>query len=143
MLTLWNAMNDLMNDELYRPVFRHDVPNEVRAAVDIKETDNAYVIAADMPGVKANDVDVNLDGRVLTVKGERKTESSNKDEHSKYHRVERCYSSFRRSFTLPDTADPTSIEAALSDGVLTVTVAKKPDVTPRKIEVKDSPTLAS
>jgi len=142
MLTLWNAMNDLMNEDYYRPFFRHDTPNEIRAAVDIKETDTAYEITADMPGVKSSDVDVNLDGRVLTVKGERKSEIEEKG-NSKYHRLERCYSSFRRSFTLPDTTDPTAIEAKLTDGVLTVTVPKKPDVTPRKIEVKDSPALTS
>lgn len=142
MLTLWNAMNEMLNEGSYRPyTFHPEAPSAARAVVDIKETDHAYVISAEMPGVKPGDVDVNLDGRLLTVKGERKSEKREKQD--KYHRVERCHSSFTRTFTLPETADATSIDAAMADGVLTVTVAKRPDVTPRRIEVKDTPTLAS
>ena len=104
-------------------------------AVDIEETDDSFVIVADIPGVKPEDIEVHMDNGVLTVKGERETEK--KEEKDDYKRIERSYGSFYRRFSLPDTADPESIQANSDDGVLKITVAKqeKTQPQPRKIEV--------
>ena len=73
-------------------------------AVDIKEEDDAFMIVADIPGVDPKDIEVHMDNGVLTIKGEKETES--KDEREGYKRVERSYGSFYRRFSLPDSADP-------------------------------------
>ena len=102
-------------------------------AVDIKETDDKFVIVADIPGVKPEDIEVQMENGMLTIKGERETEK--KEEKENYKRIERSYGSFYRRFSLPDTADPESIKAKSDNGVLKITVAKREKSQPRKIEV--------
>ncbi len=102
-------------------------------AVDIKETEDSFVIVADIPGVKPEDIEVQMDNGVLTIKGEKQTE--NKEEHEDFKRVERSYGSFYRRFSLPDTADPESVSAKSDHGVLEITVSKQEKVQPRKIAV--------
>ena len=102
-------------------------------AVDIKETDKAFVIEADIPGVKPEDIEVHMDNGILTIKGEKETEK--KDEGEDYKRVERRYGSFYRRISLPDTADPESVKANSDHGVLQITVGKQEKTQPRKIEV--------
>lgn len=102
-------------------------------AVDIKEQDDAFSIVADIPGVDPKDIEVHMDNGVLTIKGEKETES--KDEREGYKRVERSYGSFYRRFSLPDTADPEKISAKSNHGVLEVRIAKQEKVQPRKIAV--------
>ncbi len=102
-------------------------------AVDIKEEDDAFMIVADIPGVDPKDIEVHMDNGVLTIKGEKETES--KDEREGYKRVERSYGSFYRRFSLPDTADPEKISAKSNHGVLEVRIAKQEKVQPRKIAV--------
>lgn len=140
MLTLWNVMNQLANDDVLQTGWHPGLSwNEVvQAAIDVKETDEAYVIVADMPGVRPEDVQVDLDGRLLTIAGERQRHEPVAD--ARYHRQERRQSRFTRRFTLPQTADPTGVGAALAEGVLTVTVPKKPHAVPRKIAVKGATT---
>ena len=103
-------------------------------AVDIKEAKNAYEVVADVPGVEPKDIDVSLDDGVLTVKGERKSESKNEGEG--YTRTERTYGSFYRRFTLPDTADADNISAKTEHGVLKPCIPKKEKAMPKKITVE-------
>ena len=103
-------------------------------AVDIKEAKDAYEVVADVPGVEPKDIDVSLDDGVLTVKGERKSES--KDEGEGYTRTERTYGSFFRRFTLPDTADADNISAKTEHGVLKLRIPKKEKAMPKKISVE-------
>lgn len=91
-------------------------------AVDISETDTEYLIRAELPAMKKEDVNITVDERMLTISGERKQRFEDKKEKS--HRVETVYGSFSRSFSLPDNADVNSIRAESSDGVITIHIAK-------------------
>lgn len=103
-------------------------------AVDIKETDEAFVIHADLPGVKAEDIEVTMEEGVLTIKGER--ESSRVDEKEDYKRVERFSGSFMRRFTLPDIADSSNVSAKTKEGVLELVIPKVEKAKPQKISVQ-------
>lgn len=102
-------------------------------AVDIKEEANQFVIHADIPGVKPEDIDISMEEGVLTIKGEKKTEAETEKEG--YKRVERIYGSFYRRFSLPDTANAEQISAASKHGVLEITIPKREAVQPKKISV--------
>ena len=102
--------------------------------VDIAETDKAFVIKAEVPEVKKDDVKVTVDNGVLTVAGERKQEKEEKGK--KFHRIERCYGSFTRSFALPDNVDEGSIKATFKDGMLSLEIPKTAEVKPKTVEVK-------
>ncbi len=102
--------------------------------VDIREEDDKYVISADIPGVEPKDIDIQTENKVLTVRGERKTEHEEKEEG--YIRRERVSGSFERSFRLPDVADLDKIEAKYENGELHIVVPKRKEATARKIEVK-------
>ena len=102
--------------------------------VDIAETDNEFIIKAEIPGVKKEDVKVTVDSGVLSIRGERKQEKEEKDK--KFHRVERYYGSFTRSFTMPDNVDETKIEASFKDGMLNLRIPKTEAAKPKAIEVK-------
>jgi HSP20 family protein len=102
-------------------------------AVDIKEEADKFVLQADIPGVKPEDIDVSMEEGVLTIKGEKKTEA--KIEEKNYKRIERTYGSFYRRFSLPDTANPDAISARSKHGVLEITIPKREAVQPKKINV--------
>ena len=102
--------------------------------VDICETADTLWLWADMPGVEEKDVDVSLHNGVLSITGTRSAESRNEGDAFYVH--ERQYGSFSRNFGLPDTADGEKIEAALTNGVLTVTIGKRAEAKPRKIAFK-------
>ena len=104
--------------------------------VDITEDDKEYVISAELPEVKKEDVKVTMENGVLTVTGERKFEKEEKNK--KWHRVERSYGSFARSFALPDDGDTAKVNAEFKDGILKVHVAKSEAARPKQIEVKVS-----
>lgn len=103
-------------------------------AVDITEDDKEFLIKAELPGLKREEVKVTVDEGVLTITGERKSEKEEKNK--KFHRVERSYGSFLRSFTLPEGADAAKVNAEFSEGVLNVHVGKSPKAQPKTIEVK-------
>ena len=105
-------------------------------SVDIKETAEAFVIKADLPEVKKEDIKISVENGVLTLRGERKTEKEEKD--AKYHRVERAYGSFMRSFALPENVVQDKIKADSSDGLLTITLTKSAEKKPKSVEVKVS-----
>jgi HSP20 family protein len=101
--------------------------------VDIVENENEYLIKAELPEVKREDVKVTVQNGTLTIAGERSLEKEEKGK--KYHRVERAYGHFARTFALPEEADPTRIHAEFKDGVLNVHVAKSEQARPKRIEV--------
>lgn len=105
-------------------------------SVDIVEDDKEWLVKADLPEIKKEDVKVTVENGVLTITGERKLEKEEKDK--KYHRIERSYGNFLRSFTLPDAADGTKVNAEFKDGVLKVHLPKSEKAKPKSIEVKVS-----
>ena len=104
--------------------------------VDISEDDKEYLIKAELPDVKKADVKVTAQEGTLTIMGERKFEKEEKNR--KYHRVERAYGTFGRSFSLPDDASPAKVSAEFKDGVLTVHLVKDEKAKPQQVEVKVS-----
>jgi HSP20 family protein len=103
-------------------------------SVDIIEDEKEWLVKADLPEVKKEDVKVTVENGVLTITGERRLEKEEKDR--KYHRVERSYGSFFRSFTLPDAADSPKVSAEFKEGVLKVHLPKSEKAMPKAIEVK-------
>jgi len=102
--------------------------------VDIAETDKEFIIKADLPEIKKEEVTVTVDKGILTLRGERKQEKEEKGK--KFHRIERLYGSFTRSFTLPGNVDETKVDASFKDGILQLTIPKTKETKPKEIEVK-------
>ena len=104
--------------------------------VDIRETDQNIVLTAELPGVNPNDVDIRLEDGTLYLKGERKFEKETKEEN--YHRIERSYGTFARSFQLPQSVKADDVKAEYKDGVLTLTLPKREEAKPKTIKIKVS-----
>lgn len=100
---------------------------------DVRETPDAYIFQADVPGIPEKDLDISLTGNRLTISGKRDVE--NRQQNENYHLYERSYGTFSRSFTLPDTADMSNANAEMKDGVLTITLPKRAEAQPRKLTV--------
>ena len=105
-------------------------------SVDISETGESYMIMAEIAGVKKEDVQVTIEGGMLTIQGERKRENEEKDR--KYHRVERFYGSFLRSFHVPEDADENSVKAEFKDGMLNIMLPKSEKAKPKAINISVS-----
>lgn len=103
-------------------------------AVDVRETSNAFVLTADVPGVNPKDIDVTMENGLLTIRGARQSETST--EQDGYRRIERVSGRFLRRFTLPETANAEAVTAKTSHGVLTLTIPKRAEVQPRRIEIQ-------
>lgn len=103
-------------------------------AVDVSENDDAYVITAELPGSKPEDVTVELHEGVLTIRGEKRHERSGEREQTRW--IERSFGSFSRSFTLPSNANGEKVDAHFDSGVLTLTVPKREEAKPRTIAIK-------
>ncbi|HET7650387.1 MAG TPA: Hsp20/alpha crystallin family protein [Gammaproteobacteria bacterium] len=134
----WSLMTQLHN-EMNRLFERTDRDGAVAAtdwvpAVDIREEDARFVIHADVPGVDPKDIEVTMEDGVLTLRGERKSET--RDEENGWRRVERVTGTFYRRFSLPDTADAEGVTARGSNGVLEIVIPKQAKVQPRRITVK-------
>jgi HSP20 family protein len=145
----WDPFQELENmhrrlASLFNPGTRSDrrdgkesmIASEWAPVVDITEDEKSFLIKAELPEVKKEDVHVTVENGVLTLTGERKFEKEEKNK--KYHRVERGYGTFARSFTLPGNIDANKVNATYKDGLLTVTVAKSETAKPKQIEVKIS-----
>ena len=104
-------------------------------AVDIKEEDGRYIIHADVPGVDPKDIEINMEDGVLSIKGERHSETT--DEREGYKRVERVRGSFFRRFSMPDTADADAVTAKSKDGVLEIVIPKQQKLQPKRIRVEN------
>ena len=100
---------------------------------DVKETKDAYVVKADLPGMADKDVNITVTGNVLTISGQR--EDKRREEGDRYFMTERSYGRFSRSLGLPEGADADTVKADLKDGVLTVQIPKRPEVQPKRISI--------
>jgi len=136
----WDLLNNLQR-ELHNPEHNRLTDDDVSAAtdnwapsVDIREDDNAFTLLADIPGVDPKDIEISMEKSVLTIKGERQSETV--EEQDSYRRVERLSGQFYRRFTLPDSADADKIEAKSEHGVITITIPKQEVTVSRRIEVK-------
>ncbi|MDD2766132.1 MAG: Hsp20/alpha crystallin family protein [Opitutaceae bacterium] len=135
---LQNRLNSIFQD-----FARPDEASEALAAgnfvpaVDVYEDAEKLVLKLEVPGIRREDLDIRVEGRVLTVKGERKFESEEKEEN--FHRIERRFGSFVRSFTLPSTVNTEKVDATSADGVLSISFAKKPEAQPKQIQVQVAP----
>jgi HSP20 family protein len=132
-----NRLNRFFGRETAYPEYRERELMAAAAwapAVDIKETPEEFIVKAELPEMKKEDIKVNVRENVLTIEGERKQEKEEKNE--RYHRVERTYGSFMRSFRLPEGIDEKKMLATYKDGVLDVHLPKAPAAKPRTVEVK-------
>jgi HSP20 family protein len=102
--------------------------------IDLREDENAFVVEADMPGLKKEDIHIEVIDNVLTVRGERKEATENKDKN--IHRIERSYGSFQRSIDIPGGFEGDKVEAKFEDGVLRVTLPKRSEQRPKQIKVE-------
>lgn len=135
-------MSDRLNRMFVRPAIGHANGNGKEIAtvadwtptVDISETEAEYAIKAELPDVKKDDVKVTVEDGVLSIQGERKQEKEEKGK--KYHRIERSYGRFVRSFTLPDTVDESKVRADYADGLLSLHLPKSEKAKPKQIDVK-------
>ncbi len=141
----WDPFRDLLNlqdrmnrlfDERLRTGTRGEesLTGTLVPPVDIYETEHAIVLEADLPGLDLNDLDLRVENNTLTVRGERKPTSEVKEEN--YHRVERGYGAFARTFALPNTVDPENITAGYNNGVLQIRLAKREETKPKQIRVQ-------
>ena len=129
------ALQNRMNS-LFRDMSEGDSPMTTASfvpAVDIYEDSNKVVLKLEVPGIDEKDLDVRVENNTLTVKGERKFEKEEKEEN--FHRIERRYGTFFRSFSLPSTVDAEHIHAAYTNGVLKLELSKKPEAQPKQIKV--------
>ena len=101
--------------------------------IEVFEKEDKFVVKAELPGMKEDDIDVSVIGDILTIKGEKKTEAEVKEDE--YYRCERSYGSFFRSVALPSHVDAKKIEASYEEGVLEITLPKVPEVQPKKVPV--------
>jgi HSP20 family protein len=133
--TMQERMNKLFEDVMKSP-HRSDEglsnPNWA-PAVDIYETDKEIVMKAELPEMQEKDIEIKVEDNILILSGERRMEKEVKEEN--YHRIERAYGSFNRSFTLPRTVDRENIKASYKDGVLKVLLPKKEEVKPKQIKI--------
>jgi HSP20 family protein len=126
-------MNRLFNTAFDAPAGGNGGSRRWTPAMDLVETDDHFVLRADLPGMEQSDVTIELEDNVLTVSGERKAEHQEK--HEGFYRLERAFGSFSRSLTLPKGIDPEAVTAEFSNGVLEVHVPKPEERKPRKIEI--------
>ena len=107
---------------------------QLAPAIDVGEDDGNYVVTVELPGAKKEDVTIECHDRVLTIRGEKKSEREEKKEKTRY--IERSFGAFSRSFTLPSSADPERIQASFKDGVLTIAIAKTEETKAKVISIK-------
>lgn len=140
----WDPFRDLglLQDRMNRMFddagrgWRNDEPAATTTwspSVDIFETEGEIVVKAELPGMERKNITLHLENNVLTLRGERKFEKETKDEN--YHRIERSYGNFSRSFSIPATVDPEKIRADYKDGVLSIALPKKEQAKPKQINI--------
>jgi len=108
--------------------------NSLGVAFEVKESKVGYIFKADVPGVKEADIDITVTGNHLTVTGKR--EAERQDENDRFYAYERSFGTFTRAFTLPESADTSTVQAELKDGVLTIAVNRKAEMQPQKVQIK-------
>jgi HSP20 family protein len=143
-LTRWDPFRELQDrmNRMFEDTgrgWRSDEPSSTTTwspAVDIYETQNEILVQAELPGVDRKDISLHLEKNVLTLKGERRFEKETKQEN--YHRIERAYGGFSRSFSIPATVEEDKIRAEYKDGILKIALPKKEQVKPKQIQIADS-----
>ena len=131
---LW-SMGRLFDDFFGRGLARHDDGDRLIApALDITEDEHAFVVSAELPGLKKEDVQIQFENGVLSISGEKKQEVESKEKN--WHRMERRFGAFYRSITLPAGVDVERVEATFTDGVLTVRIPKREELKPKAIRIK-------
>ena len=135
MLSLRNSVDRFLDEPFlqYPRLWERTMMSEWNLALDVAETDDAYVITASLPGVAPEDVEITLADNVLTIKGE--TSKVEESEEQQYHIRERRFGRFVRSITLPTAVDADHVEAVSENGVLTLTLPKTEEVKPKRIEI--------
>ena len=133
-----NLITDRMNRLFQDTYGTNGRPEEGMTAnfvppVDIYEDEHTVTVKMEVPGIDQKDIDVRLENNTLTVRGERKFDKDEKEEN--FHRIERRYGSFYRSFALPNTLDPEKVQADYDNGVLRIRLAKKAEAKPKQIKV--------
>lgn len=137
-LNPWTAIHELENQ--FNQIMNRwggefgFAPGKWMPAIDLRETSSEYILEADMPGLKREDIHLEVLDNVVTIRGERKSEQER--EGNGYHRVERQYGSFSRSIDVPGGFNPDQVTAKFENGVLTVTLPKREEAKPKQIEVK-------
>jgi len=141
MLSLYRPFTSLLRDEFanddWSPFFSGSLARSARSftpAVDVIERDDAYLLKAEVPGLSSDQIELQVENDVLTLRGEQKSEQT--DERNGYRRIERSYGSFVRSFVLPKGTNVDSIEASVDNGILSVKIPKVQAAAPRKLQVK-------
>ena len=141
-VTRWNPTTAYLTNRepffrLFDSFFNSDAQGEETRAwvppVDIQENGDSYLFHAELPGMSKEDIHITLENSVLRLSGERKFEKDAKKEN--YHRVERTYGTFTRTFTLPTQVDPEKVQAAFENGILTITVPTAEQAKPRQIAI--------
>jgi HSP20 family protein len=140
-MSRWTQSPTLSREPFYRlfeTLFNQDQGEDITTRtwtppVDVRETEDAFVVTAELPGLSREDIQITLENNILRVSGERKFERDEKQDN--YHRIERSYGAFTRSFALPSQVDADRVQAAFKDGVLTITVPKAEAARPRKIDI--------
>lgn len=132
----FGLMRNLVRWDPFRDIEFSELQGVFAPAFDIKETGTGYVFVADLPGIKREDLDINLTGNRLTITGKREAEERKEGENSFIS--ERSFGSFCRTFTVPEGVDANGVSAELKNGVLVLTVPKVPEVQPKKISISAS-----
>ena len=134
MITIQDDMNRFFEDFFGRPSAKSEwLEGAWNPSVDISETKDNLIIKAEMPGMNKEDVKISIHDNILTLKGEKKQEKEEKEEN--YHRVERSYGSFCRSFALPASVKADQVKASYKDGVLNISLAKIEEAKPKEIPI--------
>ncbi len=133
LLTLQDRMNRLFDESMRGARPADESTTSWSPAVDIYETENEIVLKADLPEVNQKNIDIQIENSTLTIQGERKPDTTIKQEN--YHRIERAYGRFNRSFTLPNLVDQEKVKAEYKDGVLTIELPKREERKPKQIKV--------
>ncbi len=131
--TLQDRMNRLFNDQFGTITRDESLTGAFVPPVDVYEDENSIQVRMEVPGIEEKDIDIRLENQVLTVRGERKFEKEEKEEN--FHRIERRYGSFTRSFTLPATVNSEDVSADYDKGVLKIRLAKRAEAKPKQIKV--------
>ncbi|MBS1799962.1 MAG: Hsp20/alpha crystallin family protein [Acidobacteria bacterium] len=135
--TLQDRLSSIFEDLGWEPEVPETKKNSFVPAVDVYEDAQKVTVKLEVPGIAREDLDVRLENQTLTVTGERKFENEAKKEN--FHRIERSFGSFIRTFTLPLTVDTESIKANYDAGVLTITLDKKPEAKPKQVAIEAGP----
>jgi len=131
--TLQDRMNRLFNDQFGAMTRDESLTGAFVPPVDVYEDENSIQVRLEVPGVEEKDIDIQMENNLLTVRGERKFNTEEKQES--FHRIERRYGSFTRSFTLPNTVSSDGVKADYEKGVLTIQLPKRAEAKPKQIKV--------